>query len=393
MLYRDRAAVYFGPIKGAVKSIFGMGFFAIAFLFMGLFGGSDAGGMPIERPFKNLRNARVFAAAPSSTNRVVPENLAFSKLYAPPLYRSVASLNLQPRQSKPSKGWPTLEKVKSSKIGVVSSGIKEGIAPTIETPVPALATPPPWKIERRGLESLACELRGADAATIGTRLFSINPQHVPKMNAPTAMIVLDMTPPLPKLRGIIVRVVSSLAWCKTTLPGPVVRNEIVAKISPMNLFKDTVVINSSVDDQIDGIPIVRPTHIQIGMKGSLWSYNTMTWKNMFFQRSFSSLGHWLSNDFNREIFCWSPSGILENKRHGPIAIFFGIYRNITDSHPSSLIDSEIIVGLLNRFASLAQQPVSERGIDDESYQSQKLKPKYPTVITVSSFVIGVIMMW
>jgi len=161
----------------------------------------------------------------------------------------------------------------------------------------------------------------------------------------------------------------------------------------MAVSKDAVVVDSSVDDQLYGIPIVLPTHIQIGMEDSLRSYNAMTGKKTLFRDNFPSLGHWFSNDFNREIFRGSPPCIFENEMYGPIAIFLGIYGDFADGHPSSLIDSEIIVGLLNRFVSLAQQPVSERSINDESYQSEKLNPKYPPAIPITSFVGGVILMW
>jgi hypothetical protein len=102
----------FGPIKGGLKSIGPIGFGVIAFFSIGLFRGGDTGRtgctgtdccVPVSLSTPNsVRNEMVFAAAPSKRTWVVPLNLTFSKLNAPPLYVSSALSNVQSWQFNPS---------------------------------------------------------------------------------------------------------------------------------------------------------------------------------------------------------------------------------------------------------------------------------------------------
>lgn len=82
---------------------------ACAICSSGWFGGGAFGVvLPCSTAVINLKNARVLAAAPETSNVVLPENLAFVSKYAPPEYLIVALLNSHSSHSIPSIVCPPL---------------------------------------------------------------------------------------------------------------------------------------------------------------------------------------------------------------------------------------------------------------------------------------------
>jgi hypothetical protein len=134
-------------------------------------------------------------------------------------------------------------------------------------------------------------------------------------------------------------------------------------------------------------------HCPLHVSESVGSCYIVAGKNIFFRSNAPPSGTGSPASFDTEILGWSPSSIFENELDSPITIYCGIRGNITDHNPSLFICPEIVVGLLNGLFGFAQQTISEVSINNDSYQSEELNPKCQSVIAISSFVVGAIMMW
>jgi len=145
---------------------------AVAFLSIGVFGGGIFGGAPWTRASISGRIAKVFAAAPLNSKRVVPEKWQSTREYDPPAYVKVASEKKQPLHFMPSNCCETPKNFEPS-----TEALKGGTIGSPGNP------PPPWadatcsKVDAWFPESMK------------------NMQQAPTINDPNAIVTLDITPP------------------------------------------------------------------------------------------------------------------------------------------------------------------------------------------------------
>ncbi len=341
---------HFEPIYGAVKFILGRGCLAIAFLCTGLFGARDLVGMPLPIPSKNLRNATVFAAAPPSTIFVVPENCALSKLYAPPLYVRSASLNVQLRQSRPSRDCSFApEIVKSLKIGVLSRGIKRGTAPSMKTPVVAPDIPPPTNTLRFDPRLSNCGA-AVDAATICMRGLNRSVQDTPSMKPNIATDSFDISSPVSKLRQVIIYVISELARSKPAFSGFTIGNKMITKRSPVTSPENAGILNSSVNNEVYRLPVKPTKRVQIGMENSVRGDHASSGENNLFLVRFFAFCDRFPNPANDKILSRRLASVFNDNAYSPIVILLRLCGNITNGNPRSLIQTGVISCLRHAFS-------------------------------------------
>src|ERR1017187_8302675 len=113
---------YRAPINGGVKSSFVIGFLATVAFLIGTSGVLAGTTVPSSIPLKKLSNASVFAAAPVSVRRVVPETLIFFKRNEPPPYMRLAFMKSQSSQVSPSRIWPSFTIPMLCKVKLLSGG-------------------------------------------------------------------------------------------------------------------------------------------------------------------------------------------------------------------------------------------------------------------------------
>ncbi len=171
MLLREEAEMpYFKPYGLARLIVTTLA--AAAVLCSGVRGSGCCGRAPLWIAWTSLKNTNVFAAAPLRVRRVVPENEQLTKLYVPPPYSNVASLNMQSRHSMPSSCWVSdFNRTRSKR---AKSDGTTGMAAGSATPA--------WA--------------KAKCATVDVWLPESmrNIEKAPALNDPNASITLDITP-------------------------------------------------------------------------------------------------------------------------------------------------------------------------------------------------------
>ena len=161
---------------GLIKSVFTVSL-RLAFLSIGSLGlicglGGCAFGQPTNP--KDVKNAKVFAAAPLNRILTGGVTVTFSSLYAPPPYLKVTLTNFSPLVSSPSTGYSVFATVPWPPTTIWRSGGTTGTAPETATK--------PWA--------------NTDCGDVDVWFPQKNMTTAPSVNDPNATVTIRISPPL-----------------------------------------------------------------------------------------------------------------------------------------------------------------------------------------------------
>ena len=318
---------------------------------IGCCGTFGVAGTPSCMALKNVRSARVFAAAPCNVIWVVPETAMSSKCKGPPAYIRSEFTNLQLRQLSPS-----------SDCGIPETSI------------------PVWLPDGRG-GTLGIEAAkpGPQNALTGSRscaaASTVTPfgagwppenKRIEQTKPATNAIAFDIENPSHSLRTVVVRIVAGFAWSKSAWSAYLFGNQVVAKSRPMLPAKDAAVVHPTMNGQFGGVGN-RPICLHERTKLPAWGNYSATGQLLLaatFPANISSSGE-------RETSRWSFPGVGKYDFYAKRPLILGF--NIQNTNPSSLVNLVGLDALFERFfCSVCGTLSSVGGISISSIHSHRI---------------------